>query len=344
MGIKKKIGLALACIAVAAFLAFVYWPRRYEAVAFPMGGIPFKIAAYGVDHFEFNRLTGAVWEEVSRLSSVFDKHKGESELSRLNAAAATSPVKLSKDMFNVVSRSKFWFRKTRGAFDPACEPVLRLWKGANDEGRLPERRDLAAAILLSSLDDVRLEGDAISFAKEGMALDFGAIAKGYIVDRIASMMQGMGIQRGIVTSGGEVRAFGESEFQIGIQDPVDVSRIMGTLRMGEGGVSTSGDYRRYFVIGGVRYSHVVDPRTGMPEDSGVVSATVIGNEAADADAVATAVLVLGAGDGIKLIRGLEGYRAIIVEKKEGGFAVYASRSLDGALSLNGEWARDVRWF
>lgn len=157
---------------------------------------------------------------------------------------------------------------------------------------------------------------------------------------------GRGVGRGVIEAGGDAFAFGTGDFRLGIQDPNAKAgeKLMGVVTVSEGAVVTSGDYERYFEIGGKKYSHIVDPRTGHPADRGIVSATVIGGDAADADALATSIMVFGLEGGIALVKDLDGVAALIVKKTESGFDVWSSKSLVPHLELAPEWNRDVREF
>ena len=335
----------LIVLVVIAALLIVMRPRRYEATFYPMGGIPFKIVTYGRNIFEFDSDLNAVEKRVAELEAVFNRYKKGSELSRLNRQAGVAPFVISADMQRVLSLSRRWHRVSGGAFDPSVVPLIDLWKRAGESGRSPTADEVDAARGLVGLDHVSMvSGDRILFATEGMGLDLGAIAKGLIVDAAVDLLRQRGVKKGLVEGGGDAYAFGGGTFRFGIQDPEVKDALIGTIEVNEGAVVSSGDYERYMVIGDKRYSHIVDPRTGYPADTGLVSATVVGGSAADADALATALMVLGLEKGVELLGRLGGVGAVLIKKGDAGFEVWSSQDLTGRLNLVGDWQGRLHTF
>ena len=335
----------LIVLVVIAALLIVMRPRRYEATFYPMGGIPFKIVTYGRNIFEFDADLNTVEKRVAELEAVFNRHSRSSELSRLNRQAGVAPFKVSDDMQRILSISRRWYRVSGGVFDPSVVPLIDLWNRVGENGWSPTADEVNAARGLVGLDHVStVSGDRVLFATEGMGLDFGAIAKGLIVDAAVELLRQRGVERGLVEAGGDAYAFGGGTFRFGIQDPQVKDALMGTIEVNEGAVVSSGDYERYTVIGGKRYSHIVDPRTGYPADTGLVSATVVGGDAADADALATSLMVLGLEKGVELLGKLGGVGAVLIKKKGEDFEVLASKNLAGRLNLVGDWQGRLHTF
>lgn len=343
--IRLRTLVVLVVLVVIAALLIVMRPRRYEATFYPMGGIPFKIVTYGRNIFEFDADLNAVEKRVAELEDVFNRHNRASELSRLNGRAGVAPVKVSDDIQRLLSLSRRWYRLSGGVFDPSVVPLIDLWSKAGEGGRLPTADEVDAARGLVGLDHVSMvSGDRVMFATEGMGLDFGAIAKGVIVDAAVELLKGRGVERGLVEAGGDAYAFGGGTFRLGIQDPQVKDALIGTIEVNQGAVVSSGDYERYTVIGGKRYSHIIDPRTGRPADNGLVSATVVGGTAADADALATSLMVLGLGEGRELLEKRGGVGAVLLNKKGDDLEVWASKNLAPHLSLSGEWQGRLHTF
>ena len=304
---RRRTLVTLAVLVVIAALIIVMRPRRYEATLYPMGGIPFKMVIYGRNIFRFDADVGAVEKRVAELEAVFNRFNKGSELSRLNRQAAAAPFVVSDDMQRVLSLSRRWYQVSGGVFDPSVVPLIDLWNRAGESGMQPTADEVNAARSLVGLDHVSLvSGDRILFSTEGMGLDFGAIAKGWIVDAAVDLLKQRGVKKGLVEAGGDACAFGGGTFRFGIQDPTAKDRLIGTVEVGKDAVVTSGHYERFMVIGGKRYSHIIDPSTGRPADNGLVSATVVGGSAADADALATVLMVLGLEEGMELVRGHRG--------------------------------------
>lgn len=245
-----------------------------------------------------------------------------SELSRLNAAAPGTSVVVSPELAEVLAIASSVHRRTGGAFDPTVPPLLKAWgfRGGAPTQR-PGKAVLREALEHTGLNRMTLAGDRVAFHGEAMSADLGGIAKGYGVDRAAAAMAAVGVT-GLVNSGGDIRAVGAraggSPWLVGIRDPVAGDRVFATLRLGaDGAVATSGTYEQYVELDGVRIPHVLDPRSGEPAD-GVVSATVVAATATEADALATACVVLGASDAMALLGSLPGVEGLLVSRTAAG--------------------------
>ncbi|MBT3182404.1 MAG: FAD:protein FMN transferase [Deltaproteobacteria bacterium] len=333
--------LAVLCIA----LIWAFFPRRYDGSFYPMGGIPFKVVAYGKNFIQFDRIMEAVENDVAKLEKIFSRYDRTSELSKLNEIAERKPVQVSKGMHRMIALSKKWYRMSGGAFDPSVAPLVNLWKRAGKSNILPSDDEIAALLKSVGMDKVdMLDGDEVFFAAKGMKLDFGAIAKGFIVDRSVSSASEAGNESGLIEAGGDAYIFVEDSTKIGVQDPTDSAKLMATVSVSAGAVVTSGDYERYVEIDGKKYSHIVDPRTGYPSDNGVISVTVVGGAAVDADALATSVMVLGVDGGIGLVRKLADMHLIIVEKNADDYLVHVSKQLLPIIEWHSNWSDKVSEF
>ena len=341
----KKTFLTLAIVAVVLVLVLAFWPRRYETTFFPMGGIPFKVIAYGKNYVEFDRIAGGVENVISDLEQTFNVHNKSSGISKLNADAAQFPFWASKYIDDMLILSRRWYDISDGAFDPTVGPLISLWENAGKRDELPTGQRIEDALLLVGLNKIKIADDGkISFAVRGMSLDFGAIAKGFIVDMAARTMTEHGVERGVVDAGGDIYAFGEGTFRFGIKDPVNKDAVMGILEVGQGAIVTSGDYERFIEIDGIKYPHILDPKTGMPVHNGIVSVTVVGGDAADADALATSVMVMGLSEGIALAREMGHVKLIIVRREVNDYRVYASSELSQMIEWNPNWENKVETF
>lgn len=347
MKIARRAPILAVIILVLSAAVIIAWPRRHEATFYPIGVIPFRIVAYERTAFQFRDDLEAVTARMAELVAVFNRHDPTSELARMNDKARSVPFEVGTDMLRIFELSRKWHRETNGAFDPSVGPLIDLWKGAGANKRLPTADEIAVARHKAGLDLVTTMGNGkISFTREGANLDFGAIAKGYMTDEAALVLKQRGVKRGLVQAGGDTLAFGDGTFRIGIQDPTAKSGegIVGTIEMSAGAISTSGSYERFIEIDGERYSHIVDPRTGSPVDNGVVSATVIARTSTDADAIATALMVLGLSDSIDLIKRLERVEAILILRGSDDYDVWASASLVPRLTLGPDWLGRVHLF
>lgn len=251
-----------------------------------------------VDHADSTRASGAVsaaLDEIHRLEGVMSAWRDDSELARFNRAAAAGPSACSADLAAVLDSALALARLTEGAFDPTVGPLMDAWD-LRGEGRVPAPATLAAARARTGWSDLALErgaggAGAGRFMKPGMAIDLGGIGKGYALDRAAATLARLGARRAIINLGGEVMTVGGGHV-VTVAHPASRLTAVVELEVDAGCVSTSGQSERGFTAGGVRYGHVLDPRSGAPART-AASVTVVCRSATRADALATALLVMG---------------------------------------------------
>lgn len=273
-------------------------PRRFEFVDFRMG-TSIRVVLYAPDEAAAESAGRAALAAVAAVDDAMSDWRSDSELSRLNAAAGGAPVPVSAELFEVLEAAARIAAASGGAFDPTVGPVVRLWRRAREEARLPDEaalREARALVGFGGLELDRARGTA-RLARAGMALDLGGIAKGHASDRALAVLRAHGTPRALVGCAGDL-ALGEPppgeagwRVRVGEEGPV--------LVVARCGISTSGDDERHFEIGGRRYSHIVDPRTGLGLTGGA-TVTVTAPDARTADALATAVSVLGPDQGRRL--------------------------------------------
>jgi len=263
----------------------------------------------------------AAFLRVSQIDHLMSTYKKDSELSRLNRSAYGGWVAVSPDMWLVLNMSREISVETGGAFDVTVRPLVLLWKEAGRVGKLPADERLRG--VMSQVGYKKLEfdpaGKRVRFRAKGMALDLGAIAKGYAVDAAAKTLKDFGCRNFIVNAGGDVRTGGTrpggDAWHIGIQDPREPAPVGGLLksylRISDAAVATSGNYQQFTVIAGERHSHIIDPRDGRPADA-VPSVTVIAPDCTTADALATALSVLGVEDGLRFIEKNPGLETLMI--------------------------------
>lgn len=234
----------------------------------------------------------------SRLSVWLD----DSEVSRLNRAPAGRNTPVSTETVRLLVAAREAAGTTRGAFDVTVGPLITLWRGSAEAGRLPSPEEVARARALSHWDLIELRDDGVVKTVEGARVDLGGIAKGYAIDRASDYLAERVPAGGLVDIGGDVRVWGRPPqaegWEVAVRDPFGQGELA-RLRPPDGAVCTSGDYARFLEISGRRYSHIIDPRTGRPAE-GVVAVTVFAPRAETADVWATALSVSGP-DGIALL-------------------------------------------
>ena len=221
--------------------------------------------------------------------------QGDSLISRINQAAGRQPVAVDEDTFEVLRQAKRYGRFTEGAFDVTVGPLADLWRRAMEERQLPGDKAVWQALALVNFANVTLDEEAhtVLLEKAGQRIDLGGIAKGYAVDELRKRLRRHGVHRALLDLGGTVAALG-CGLPVGIRDPFRLHGApMGTLMLEDRIAVTSGVYERFAYMDGYRYHHVVDPRTGYPSKSGLVSVTLVGENGGALDAFATAALILG---------------------------------------------------
>ena len=259
-------------------------------------------------------------ERVDRLMSNF---KGDSDISRINKGAGSKAVAVDSDVVEVIKKSIYYSEISNGAFDITVGGVEELYD-FEDEGRIPEEEKFKNSVSLIGYRNIAIKGNTVRLMKKGMKLDLGGIAKGYAIDKGIDAIRKNGVADALVNASGDIRTIGESEngqWKIGVLHPRENGRIIDTLLMKDISVATSGDYRKYFISGGKRYHHILNPSTGLPTE-GVQSVTIIAPFAVDADALATAVFVMGKKNGMKLVEKLKDIEGII--NYSDGLVVYSS--------------------
>jgi len=291
--------------------------------------------------------------ELQRINQLMSTYDATSELSRFNMSALQVPFLASSDTIEVLEMSAMINAQSQGAFDVTVGPLVNLWgfgpdaKPAQldaDEGdSIPSNRDISAALARTGFN--QLEIKATSLTKRGdVYVDLSAIAKGYAVDRLADILNETGFENYLVEVGGELRAHGlnsrSEPWTVAIEKPDSLSRsIFKIIELRDMSMATSGDYRNYFEVDGVRYSHTIDPRTGRPITHSVVSVSVIAPSAALADGYATAIDVLGKKAGLALAEA-QNLAVLVIIKTENGFEEFSSTALDEYLGVNEELPSD----
>jgi len=259
----------------------------------------------------FNRI-----HEIERRMSAF---LPDSDISRINAAAGIEPVRVHDDVFNVIRRAVQIAELSGGAFDPSVGPVVSLWGINGDNPRVPSREEINAVLPLVNWRNIELNAaqSTVFLRQRGMALDLGAIAKGFAADEAMAIVRQARLERALVDLGGNVVTFGikldRTPWRVGLQTPHgNRGEFLGVISGWDMTVVTSGVYERYFVHNGVRYHHLFSPFDGHPARNGLSSATIITEVSMDADALSTAIFVLGYEQGRALVDSLEGVEAVFV--------------------------------
>ncbi|MEX0968061.1 MAG: FAD:protein FMN transferase [Bacteroidia bacterium] len=256
--------------------------------------------------------------EVHRIEQLISSWNPGSETSNINRNAGIQPVVVNQELLQLIQRSKKVSALTQGAFDITFSAAGPLYLFDGKEHELPDSAQVAASV--SHIDYMKIETDAealtVFLPKAEMKIGFGAIGKGYAANRAREKMKQAGISSGIVNAGGDLISWGAAPgataWEVAIINPVKNNEIFGWLQVNNMAVVTSGNYEKYFTCNGLRYSHIIDPRNGYPAKD-IASVTVVCADAELADALATAVFVLGK-KGIELINQLNGIECLVIDE------------------------------
>ena len=271
--------------------------------------------------------------KIREIESVLSLHLSQSEIASINENAGVQPVEVSQRTFDLLQRAKELSEQSDGAFDITIAPVVELWGITSDHPHVPTDEELAQAMALMGLEDLVLDEEACTayLTRPGMAIDLGGIAKGWTADQLREYARELGAERGYVSLGGNLMIIGErpdgDPFKFGLRDPQgDASTYLGTVTLEDGyTMATTGGYERYFEEDGIRYHHVLDPRTGYPADSDLLSVAVISKDGTLADYLSTTLFVQGL-EAAKEAAGSEDYALVMVDQENN---VWISGSLRG---------------
>lgn len=321
--------LALACLAITAEAGEL---RRFDFEC-PAMGTRFRIAAFIDDEAKAQAAAQEARARIEALNRIFSDYIPDSEIRRLIETAQT-PVAVSKELFDIVAKSNEVAALSNGAFDITAGPMIQLWRKSRREKALPAPERLGKARSLASWKFIELDSasQTVRLAKPGMLLDLGGIAKGFAADAALAVLRTHGISRAVVSAGGDL-AIGDPPpdlpgWEVKLRTfskPGPDERLI-TLHLSRCGVSTSGDLYQFVEIAGQRYSHIIDPKTGLGLTR-PIACTVIAPNATTSDAWATALCVMGAAEGIAACERLAGFHARYVELRDGSepFATLSSR-------------------
>ncbi|ULQ54136.1 FAD:protein FMN transferase [Flavihumibacter fluvii] len=268
--------------------------------------------------------------EIQRIEKLLTTYAEDSETNQVNAAAGISPVKVSEETFRLIQRSIRISDLTQGAFDITYGSVdKKLWNFDSAMTALPDAKTAKRMVRLINYRNIILDDRAFSvFLKhKGMRIGFGGIGKGYAAEMAKQVMKAAGVKSGIVNASGDLTAWGTQPngepWTIGIVDPNHSGKIFSYMNVTDVAVATSGNYEKFIMVNGVKYSHTIDPKTGLPV-RGIKSVTIITPNAEIADAMATPVTIMGIKAGLDMINQIKNIEAILIDDQD---VIYTSKNL-----------------
>jgi len=292
-----------------------------------------EITLIGENREKTEKAAHQAFQEIKRVEQLMSPKTITGDIFRVNQSAGKEWVEVSTETLNVIKESKEISRLSEGGFDITVGPLIELWRRAREKGILPSEEDLKRILDLVDYRNVLIDREGKIFLKrKGMSINLGGIAKGYAVDKAFEVLKVLEYKNVIVNAGGDLRSGGlklDHPWSVGIQDPRIPQKIMATLSITEGAVATSGDYEKFFIYRGKRYHHILDPRNGSPAEE-CQSVTILYKKGMMADAMATAIFVLGPEKGYSLCQRIEGMDCLMVDK-EG--KIILSPGLKGRISF-----------
>ncbi|MGM9916114.1 FAD:protein FMN transferase [Anaerotignum sp.] len=288
--------------------------NRYEATSFAMD----TVMTFTIIHEDGEELIIDAEQEIRRLENLLSVTMDGSEIKQINENAGKAPVRIPTETLELLQTSKDLGAETGNAFDIAIYPVVKAWGFTEEEQSVPPQETIDQLLPLTDLDDLILdkENSTAYLEKEGMAIDLGGIAKGYASDSVKALLKGKGVESALLSLGGNICTIGSkpdgSPWKTAVQNPLDANDYVGLLEISDTCVITSGGYQRYFEEKGKQYHHIIDPATGWPAESGLLSVTIVCESGTKADALSTALFVMGLKDGLEYWRTQDDFEAIFV--------------------------------
>ncbi len=322
--------IALIIAPIASRVVFEHGPQKALYSRILMGTVVELTLMEGEN---FDAAAEAAFSEIQRLEGLLSSYIPDSDVSKISSEG---PVKVAPEVMDVLDAALRVARLSKGAFDPTIGALAGLWGLSGEKGVVPDRKEVEKLLPLVDYREIYIDrkNSRAGLKKKGMSLNLGGVAKGYIVGRTAGVLKSMGVTKGIVKAGGDLYVFqreglDQKPFVIGIQHPRAPEKLLAEVHVTSGAVTTSGDYERFFMKDGVRYHHIIDPSTGFPARKSM-SVTIVSEDPTIADALSTAVFVMGPKEGMELVERLEGVEAVIVDSQG---RVHVSPGLKGRIVL-----------
>jgi thiamine biosynthesis lipoprotein len=305
-----------------AFLALLYChtlsAQQIYNRTMKLMGSRFDISVVATDVVKANAYIDTAADEITRIEKIISSWDPASQTSEINRNAGIKPIRVSAELFQLIERSIAISRLTDGAFDITYASMDKIWKFDGSMKNFPSEQEVAKSVARVGYEKIILDPEnySVFLPEEGMKIGFGAIGKGYAADKAKDLLIHNGVIAGIINASGDMNTWGKQpsgeDWKVAITNPLNKDQAFALVPITHGAVVTSGNYEKFVVFDAIRYSHIIDPRTGYPTH-GIVSATVFAPSAELADALATSVFVMGYDVGIQRINQLPNIECIMID-------------------------------
>ncbi|GGF14051.1 FAD:protein FMN transferase [Flavobacterium limi] len=281
-----------------------------------MGG-RFDISIVAQDSLTAEQNINEVIAEISRIESLISDWKPDSQVSEVNQNAGIKPIKVDREVFELTQRAIRFSEITNGGFDISFAALDRVWKFDGSMTEMPSAEAIKKSVEKVGYKNIVLDSvqSTIFLKLKGMKIGFGALGEGYATDKCRTMMLAKGIKAGIINGSGDMSTWGKQpngeDWKIGMTNPFKPEKLLAVVPLNQGAVTTSGNYEKYVVFSGKRYSHIINPATGYPA-TGLCSVTVFGPNAETANGLSTSIMVLGKEEGLLLLQKFPEYSSVMI--------------------------------
>ena len=283
-------------------------------------GSRFDITVVASNEKEGNEYIDSAIFEIARIEKLISSWDVNSETSLINKLSGIKPIKVDKELFDLIERSIAISTLTNGAFDISYASMDRIWNYDGSMKEMPSAEKISNSIKKVGYQNISIDKEAqtVFLKLKGMKIGFGAIGKGYAADKAKALLIEKGVKAGIINASGDLNAWGKQangkDWMVAITNPLNKNKVFSWLPINDSAIVTSGNYEKFISFNGIRYSHIIDPRTGYPS-TGIISTSIMTSNAEFADAISTSVFVMGVETGLDFINQLKGVDGIIIDEQ-----------------------------
>jgi len=309
---------------------FVFSQELVQRRTTKLMGSRFDITVVAQDAATANHYIDKAIEEITRIEALISSWNPTSQTSKINKNPGLAPVQVDQELIELIERCITVSKITDGAFDITYASIDKVWQYDGSMTKMPSKEAIQNSVAKIGYQNIVLDKKAqtVFLKQKGMRIGFGAIGKGYAADKVRSMLKKDGVTSGIINAAGDLTTWGKqpdgTDWMVGITNPLNKDNIFSWFPVVNAAVATSGNYEKYVTFDGVKYSHIIDPRTGYPS-TGILSVTIFANSAELCDALATSVFITGVETGLNMINQIKGVECIIIDDQDN---IHTSKKID----------------